>query len=62
MLWCGVQQGYRLREEALAELAGAGAEAPVTPAGCEEGKKTAVRIGGGAGLSDAFVLPRQHFL
>ena len=44
--WCGVQQGHSLREEALPEPAGVGAEAPVTPAGWEEGEKPMVRVGG----------------
>ena len=57
--WCGVQQGHCLREEALPEPAWAGAEAPVTPAGWEEGEKSMVRVGGI--LDDVrLVLPGQR--
>ncbi|KAI4883528.1 hypothetical protein NFI96_023533 [Prochilodus magdalenae] len=38
-----VQQGHSLREEALPESVGAGAKAPVAPAGWKEGKKFVVR-------------------
>ena len=42
--WCGVQQGHSLGEEALPEPIGAGAEAPVTPAGWEKGGTSMVRM------------------
>ncbi|KAI4878001.1 hypothetical protein NFI96_008347 [Prochilodus magdalenae] len=38
------KQGHSLREEALPESVGAGAKAPVTPAGWKEGKKFVVRV------------------
>ena len=44
-LWCEVQQDHSLRDEALPEPVGAGAEAPGTPAGWEESEKSMVRVG-----------------
>ena len=38
--WCG----NSLREEALSEPTGVGVQAPVTPAGWEEGEKSMVRM------------------
>lgn len=45
MLWCEVQLSHSLREEALPEPTGVGQEAPVTPGGWEENKKSMVRVG-----------------